>query len=214
MRIAASDSGIVDVQLVENVYRQAAPSIAVGAGGRRLVTWTHDRPDLASLSAGELAFSTSTGAGQPWTTGGQATTDDRDDYNRQVVFLQDGSALAVWERFDTSTPGDLTSDSAGYLSHTQVAAARWTSVVARSSHSEAATDASDAAATTTGSRTLRTRAVSPRGCPAVPGLRSPVGGTRRGTGCGTGLPVGRVAGTASVGLVPQTAADTHQMTTR
>ena len=80
---------------------------------------------------------------------------------------------------------------------------RWST---RSSHAAAATAASDATATATGSRSLLTRAVSPRGRPAVRGPRSLLAGTPRGdrrrdrSPCGPGRRDGEGSG------VPQTAA--------
>lgn len=119
---AQATTGPTQIRLVQNVYPQAGPALVVQSG-RRFLTWTHD--SAASASGDEIAYSTSPGVGYPWTTQAQVTSDSQDDFNRQLAVTPNGRVVAVWERFDSATPGDPNADGRGYLSHVQIAAARW-----------------------------------------------------------------------------------------
>jgi hypothetical protein len=89
-----------------------------------LLVWSHDKPGSAALSGQELAYSwaDTSGVWHPWQ---QVTDDSLADWTPRAAFVNDETALAVWQRFDSSTPGDPNADPGGYVSHLQVAAARW-----------------------------------------------------------------------------------------
>jgi hypothetical protein len=128
-RAASLGAGAVDTQLVENVDPQATPSLATSLH-RRLLLWSQATSGAPALSAQELAFSRSCNHCEPFWQPWQLATSEsgaqaRADFAPRVAFLDDISAMAVWERLDTATPPDFGSDQAGYLSHSQVAAASW-----------------------------------------------------------------------------------------
>lgn len=129
---AASASALVDDRLlVENLYPQAKPSLAVSSG-KRLLVWAYDKPGSPALSGQEIVYSWTNGdgpgcAGCPtdWQAAQPVTNDNLADFAPHATFIDDGSAVAVWQRFDSSDPGDFNTDPAAYLRHAQVAAARW-----------------------------------------------------------------------------------------
>lgn len=127
-RVSAANSAPVDTPLVANIFPQAQPSLAVSPANRLLV-WSHDKPNSPALSGQEIAYSSSCNSCQAtWAPWQQATNDNLADFAPHAAFVNDTTALAVWERFDTSTPPDINTDPAGYLGHVQIAAAKWNAI--------------------------------------------------------------------------------------
>ncbi len=129
VRAASLGAGAVDTQLVQNVDPRATPSLATSSR-RRMLLWSQATAGAPALSAQELAFSRSCNHCEPSWQPSQLITSEsgaqaRADFVPRVAFLDDINAVAVWERLDTATPPDFGSDPAGYLSHSQVAAASW-----------------------------------------------------------------------------------------
>lgn len=119
---AVANAGIVDIELAGNVYPQAHPTLARN-GSQRLLLWSHDAPGKAPTGAQEVRFSVRTSsANESWTEPAAITNDNQADFNRELVFTPDGDAVAVWQRFDSETPGDMNVDPQGYLSHVQIGA--------------------------------------------------------------------------------------------
>lgn len=123
---AALAAGLpIDIQLVDNIYPQAHPSLAHSVG-RRLILWSHDAPAKPDVSGQDLRFSfRPNNSNDSWIAPAALTDDSRADFNREAIYSLNGKAVAVWQRFDSSTPGDMNQDPQAYLSHVQVAAAVW-----------------------------------------------------------------------------------------
>ncbi len=131
IKAASADAVVDDRRLVENLYPQAKPSLAVSSG-KRLLVWAYDKPGSPALSGQEIVYSWTNGDGPgcpgcptDWQAAQPVTNDNLADFAPQAAFIDDGSAVVVWQRFDSSDPGDFNADPAGYLRHAQVAAARW-----------------------------------------------------------------------------------------
>lgn len=119
---AAAANEVVDIQLVGNIYPQAHPTLARG-GSKLMVLWSHDAAGKPDTAAQELRFTQRTG--DTWSTAAAITNDGVADFNRELVFVPNGHAVAVWHRFDSGSPGDMNTDPKAYLSHVQVAASTW-----------------------------------------------------------------------------------------
>jgi len=126
--VLAPSGESADTALVASVYPQAQPYLAVSPT-HRLLVWSHDQSGSLALSGQEIAYSTACNScAATWTPWLSATHDSLADFAPQAAFVNDNTALAVWERFDTATPPDINSDPAGYLSHVQIAAAQWNAI--------------------------------------------------------------------------------------
>jgi CARDB len=116
--------GSSDQPILHTIFPGAHPAVAVDTNStppHTLLLWSHDVPGTPQLSGQELAFAQNSGSG--WGSGFTLLTHDtRADLNPRLVLLADGTPLAVWQRYDTTTPGDFNADPAGYLSHLQIAA--------------------------------------------------------------------------------------------
>lgn len=111
--------GPTDVELVQNIYPQANPALAVRAGAGRNETamvWSYERPGLPQLASQELMYS-------PGSFQRELTDDQVADFHPKLVYLPNGKTMLLWQRLDTSAPPDFNTDPQGYLSHLQIAAA-------------------------------------------------------------------------------------------
>lgn len=86
---AAETAAATDIELAESVYPQANPALAL-VGSRRLLLWSHDRPEEPLVSAQELHWSSSSGSGENWQTPISITHDSHADFNRQVAVIGGG----------------------------------------------------------------------------------------------------------------------------
>ena len=119
---AAAAGEVVDIQLVNNIFPQSHPTLARN-GSNLMLLWSHDDGSTPATGAQELQFSQRTGA--TWAAPAAITNDGVADFNRELVFVPNGDAVAVWHRFDSATPGDMNTVPLAYLSHVQVAASTW-----------------------------------------------------------------------------------------
>jgi hypothetical protein len=124
----ATSGGASDQRLVAVVSPQAAPTLAVapaqdGSLGTSYLVWGHDRGDLPAGSSRELMLAQRQGS-NAWAMPRQLTSDDRDDWNAQVVVTPNGYPLVLWQRMDIATPPDFNADAGAYLGHMQIAAGR------------------------------------------------------------------------------------------
>ncbi len=129
--VAAIAGQPVDVQLVQNVYPQAHPTLAVGPS-RRLLVWAHDKPGSPALSGQEIMYTWAKGdspacpgCSPSWQGARPVTNDVVADLNPQAAMIGDNAGVAVWQRFDTSNPPDFNTDPTGYVSHLGIGAAAW-----------------------------------------------------------------------------------------
>lgn len=121
--VAADD--VVDVQLVDNIYPQAHPAL-VRYGSQRVILWSHDAQGKPATGGQDLRFSRRTGSSNDtWTAPAAVTDDTVADFNRELVTTPGSRVVAVWQRFDSATPGDMNSDPQAYLSHVQIASSFW-----------------------------------------------------------------------------------------
>lgn len=119
--VTTTTRGLVDQQLIQNVYPEAKPTFAHNGSGDQYLVWTHDRPGTTDQGGTELAYAR--GSSTNWSSQPTILTNDAvGDFNPSMVRLPNGRLLVVWERMDTATPPDFTTDPTGYLGHSQIAA--------------------------------------------------------------------------------------------
>ena len=116
-------TAVTDQQVLQNVYPLADPAVATRFGtSQEYLVWAHDKPGSSALGGDELAFAR--GSATNWNAGWkQLTNDDVSDLNPQLIALpNNGPLMVLWERFDTSNPGDIAADPQAHWGHLQIAA--------------------------------------------------------------------------------------------
>jgi hypothetical protein len=110
--------------LVERVGPQARPAYLAYDSARQYMVWSYDEPGSGADNGEELALANLSGnlTYRPPNGYTLLTNDDRADLNPQLA-KGTSTAMVVWERMDTATPGDFVAAPEAYLSHLQVAAA-------------------------------------------------------------------------------------------
>jgi len=84
--------------LVENIYPNPQPSIAVAEDGSMVAAWTYDDPSKELLQALEIAYSIYNPQLGTWTTPATITSDHLFDSNPKLAYLGNNQVLAVWQR--------------------------------------------------------------------------------------------------------------------
>lgn len=84
--------------LVENVYSNPQPSIAVTENGSMVAAWTYDDPSKDFLQALEIAYSIYDPGQGTWSTPSTITSDYLFDSNPKLAYVGNGRVLAVWQR--------------------------------------------------------------------------------------------------------------------
>jgi hypothetical protein len=84
--------------LVENVYSNPQPSLAVLENGTMVAAWTYDDPTKDFLQALEIAYSVYDPERAMWSAPSTITSDYLFDCNPKLACVGDGKVLAVWQR--------------------------------------------------------------------------------------------------------------------
>ncbi len=85
--------------LVENIYSNPQPSLAVTEDGSMVAAWTYDDPNKDSiLQALEIAYSIYNPEIGAWSAPATITSDSLFDSNPKLAYIGNGQVLAVWQR--------------------------------------------------------------------------------------------------------------------
>ena len=84
--------------LVENVYSNPQPSLAVAENGSMVAAWTYDDPGKDLLQALEIAYLIYDPERGAWSAPATITSDNLFDSNPKLAYIGNGRVLAVWQR--------------------------------------------------------------------------------------------------------------------
>jgi len=101
--------------LVENVFSNPQPSIAVSDDGSMIAAWTYDDPQKELLKAFEIAYSTYDPVWKMWSQPQMITSDNLLDFNPKLTYIGNNRVLAVWQRVpreieNSTSPFDFAGD--------------------------------------------------------------------------------------------------------
>ena len=100
--------GLTETPLVTNLYQDANPALSL-RGNDALLVWVHDDLSLPESQSKEILSSWWNGLS--WATPVSVTDNTMSEFDPQLVFVNSGQALAIWERLnDPALPVSATFD--------------------------------------------------------------------------------------------------------